>query len=179
MGSLGSRPVRLDLTVSVRHGTWAAEVGSAELSASFSYLDSSQTIHLAASRFPPRQPLSLVWTSRRSHSGQELLCTDQLLGPLLTGTYAPNHAPLAFRVQEDYTDCLRYEILQELTEMPDREAALKRSYLHLLAWRPTMASQKPTFTDTSIARLLQRPLTESGFCHCGSAVAGSLPTVPT
>lgn len=133
VGSLGGRPVQLDLTVSLEHRWLAADGGRTELTnASFSYLDSSRTLRLAATDFPPRQPLDLSWTSRRSSSGQELLCTDQPVGPLLTGTYVPDREPLAFRLREDYADCLRYEVLEEETAIPDREASLKRSYLHLL-----------------------------------------------
>jgi hypothetical protein len=68
-----------------------------------------------------------------------MLCTDQPVGPLLTGTYALGRWLVPFRVQEDYSDCLRYEVLHEETAgFPERhgEDTLRASvgwdYLHLL-----------------------------------------------
>jgi hypothetical protein len=137
-GLLGGRPVQLDLTVTLEHAL-ASEVGSAELRASFSYLDSSQTLYLTPSNFPASQPLELSWTNRLGSSGQELLCTDQPIGPLLTGTYTLDRGPVAFRVREDYSDCLRYEIVHEETVGPPVchgedtvRASVSREYLHLL-----------------------------------------------
>jgi hypothetical protein len=140
-GLLGDRPVQLDLTVTVYPQPYASVAGSANLEWDFEYLDSNQPLGSSPScTFPASQPLEIGWTDRSTSSQQERkLCTDQPVGPLLTGTYALGRWLVPFRVQEDYSDCLRYEIVHEETVGPPIrhgedtvQASVSREYLHLL-----------------------------------------------
>jgi hypothetical protein len=80
-----------------------------------------------------------AWADRRHEDRPPVLCTDQPVGPLLTGTYRLDRQLVPFRLQEDHSDCLRYEILSEETQGPPetwheetRSASVSRDYLHLL-----------------------------------------------
>jgi hypothetical protein len=139
-GIFGDRPVELELTVTVDLQPYASVVGRSGLSWAFHYLDSRQIVSGSSpGSFPPSQPLEIGWTDWPTSSQEGMLCTDQPVGPLLTGTYALGRWLVPFRVQEDYSDCLRYEVLHEETAgFPERHgedtlwASVEWNYLHLL-----------------------------------------------
>jgi hypothetical protein len=139
-GIFGERPVQLELTVKVNPQPYTSGVGSAVLEWGFHDLHSRQTLSSSAPvSFPASQPLEIGWTDWPTSSRQGMLCTDQPVGPLLTGTYALDRWQVSFRVQEDYSDCLRYEVVHEETVGPPERhgedtlcALVRREYIHLL-----------------------------------------------
>lgn len=130
-GTLEGRPVQLELNVTPTTAPYLKAVGSADVDGLLRYLDSGEVIESLMQGFAASKPLEIEEAS--PESSQAILCTDQPVGPLLTGTCRLDGHLVPFRVREDYSDCLRYEILDELTGSPDREASsVRRCYVHLL-----------------------------------------------
>jgi hypothetical protein len=133
-GTLGGRPVQLELNVLPTTSPYLYAVGSADIDGLFRYLDSGEVIESLMQGFAASRPLEIERWTDESHKGREaVLCTDQPVGPLLTGTYRLEGHLVPFRVREDYSDCLRYEILNETTGAAEPESTfVSRSYVHLL-----------------------------------------------
>jgi hypothetical protein len=127
-GTLGERPVQLELNVMPTTSPHLNAVGSANVDGEFRYLDSGEVFGIPMQGFPASKPLEI-----EQDLHEALFCTDQPIGPLLTGTYRLQGQLVPFRVREDYSDCLRYEVLDETTGVAEPESTLvSRSYLHLL-----------------------------------------------
>jgi hypothetical protein len=175
-GTLGGRPVQLELTVVANTQSSSYTAGSADLEGFFRYLDSGEGLSIGASHkgFPASQPLEIEeWADYPARTERVMLCTDQPIGPLLTGTYMLGRDRVSFRVQEDYSDCLRYEVLHEETEGPPhtwheeiRSSSVSRDYLHLLGsdtLRPVRARmQCPLPAQRERARAALAKRTNSG-----------------
>jgi len=138
-GTLDGCPVQLELTVTPTSGGYTRH--SADVKGFFRYLDTGKLLDVCRQcGFRPQEPLAIeAWFDRQANAWQAGLCSDQPVGPVLTGTYVLGRRMLPFRVQEDYSDCLRYELLEEETVGPPENhhgdtlyAAVERTYLHLL-----------------------------------------------
>ena len=139
-GTLDGRPVELELDVTAALAG-VDPTGSVDATCFFTFLDSSKILNTnVCSGISANQPLEMVrWADPEENRFKISLCTDQAIGPLLTGTYALGNRLVPFRVQEDYLDCLRYEVLNERTlglpEVPGEDSlwsSVERDYLHLL-----------------------------------------------
>lgn len=140
-GTLAGQPVQLELTiVQPVYIAYTHPVGSVDEQGLFRYLDSGKVLPIGGSYgVAANQPLEF---EQWGHDSLETaFCTDQPVGPVLTGTYTLGGRSMPFRLQEDYSDCLRYEMLVEETTGPPaiREldhdtlwVSVERDYLHLL-----------------------------------------------
>ncbi len=81
-GTLGERPVQLELNVVPTTSPYLNAMGSANVDAEFRYLDSGEVFGILSQGFPASKPLEV-----EENLNEALFCTDQPLGPLLTGTY--------------------------------------------------------------------------------------------
>jgi hypothetical protein len=133
-GTLGGRPVQLELNVMPTPSPYLYAVGSANIDGLLRYLDSGEVLESLMQGFAASRPLEIECWTDESHEGREaVLCTDQPVGPLLTGTYRLEGHLVPFMVREDYSDCLRYEILTETTGAAEPQSTLvSQSYVHLL-----------------------------------------------
>ena len=143
-GTLDGHPVQLELMMTVRDIPSLYPPGSVDVGGSFRYLDSGEEFGIGtpAYGFRASQPLEMdAWDARMGRAVPEsgLLCADQPVGPLLTGTFVRSGRRVPFRVREDYSDCRRYEMLNEETPGPPetwhgetRSSSVEREYVHLL-----------------------------------------------
>jgi hypothetical protein len=136
-GTLAGRPVQLELTM-VPNAPYNHPVGGVDEQGLFRYLDSGKVLPMGRSYgVAASQPLEFEeWVH---NSLETAFCTDQPVGALLTGTHTLSGRSMPFRMQEDYSDCLRYEVLHEKTTGPlvSRgeemvRASVEQDYLHLL-----------------------------------------------
>jgi hypothetical protein len=150
-GTVGGRPVTVELTFEPAHGR---EPAACRGSYYYGYGTGGTLALESSAAFHPGQPLALTElsdTEKRIITGQWR--ASQPAGPVLSGTWAgPGGRPLPFVLREAYQDArhrqlaVRYEILTEDAEgpLPEPEArladgsaeaelaTLTRSYLHLL-----------------------------------------------
>lgn len=174
-GTLNGRLVQLDLTVTATTSPYAYAVGSADAEGFFRLLDTGETLGIGTPHgFAASRPLETErWDNPWAKTGREALCTDQPVGPVLTGTCALGGRMVPFRVREDYSDCLRYEVLTEETQGPTetwheetRASSVSRDYLHLLGadtLRPARARmQCPLPAQRGRARAALAKRTNSG-----------------
>jgi hypothetical protein len=187
-GTLDGRPVQLELTVTPTLGAYYS-MSSANVEGFFRYLDTGQALNICSGHgFRPQEPLAIDgWADQEAKVWQAVLCSDQPIGPVLTGTYALGRRMVSFRVQEDYSDRLRYELLTEETQGPPEDhhgdtlyASVEREYLHLLgpdtlrpAWvrlqcppparrkRARAALVRHTTSGTSLRRFIWLQLNEA------------------
>ncbi len=126
-GTVGGRPVVLELTVAVNPDSFKKEV---QCTGSYFYerLAGGDILLKAAEPYRAKQPLRLtegpggVWQA------------TQPLGPVLTGTWmGPNGRRLPFALHEDYQDAVRYEIL---TTEAKGKACPKSDDMVPAAWAP-------------------------------------------
>lgn len=175
-GTLASRPVQLELMMTTRDMPAPYPPGSVDVGGVFRYLDSGEALSIGTPAYGLRasQPLEMdAWDARMGRAAPGLLCADQPVGPLLTGTFVLGRQRVPFRVREDYSDCRRYEILTEETQGPPetwhgetRSSTVTRDYLHLLGpdtLRPAWARmQCPPPAQRGRARAALAKRTNSG-----------------
>lgn len=153
-GTVGGRPVTVELTFEPAHGR---EPAACRGSYYYGYGTGGTLALENSAGFRPGQPLALTElsdTEKRIISGQWR--ASQPAGPVLSGTWASSSGqPVPFALREAYQDArhrqlaVRYELLTENTEAPlpppedgepadespaggPSEVTLERSYLHLL-----------------------------------------------
>lgn len=159
VGTVDGRPVLAEIRLwkALNAQAWPDSVWEAELTSSFYYRATGQTDGLGSAEwFHPDQWLETYgWHYEGQHDRRRvpILCAEQPPGlPLLTGWYYPDGQAQPVRVQlrEDYTDGVRYELLEEASASPDTldrdgyavGGSVERVYLHLLGpdtLRPALA----------------------------------------
>lgn len=146
VGTVGQAPVVLELTIKPPDTV----TNTVELYCSYYYERQGAELRLEpAGAYQPGQPLTLREGAPRPDNPDETTPTGrwraaQSAGPVLTGTWesADGRRQLPFRLREDYTDAVRYELLTGKLQGPPcplvaegaspRIPEVERTFLHLL-----------------------------------------------